>query len=233
MRARSVPRLEGMHPGRRCCVWGDAVNEADAARRFGFDGEVVPGVGFAGTRVTAVVRPDHVELRRREHEGLGAVLDFDLTDRLADLPVDWPVPRDELDSTTIQLLETAPPGVVEATGTAVIRRWRPAVAVTGILLVTGRRWRTALANVSLFAPDAPRGLVLQQRPRDEQVLRDEARELGVGVIVPDASGGWHLLVEPLRDKAYDLGPRHWRLLEVAYLAWREVAYVDRTVQLFR
>ena len=90
-----------------------------------------------------------------------------------------------------------------------------------------------LANVSLFAPDAPRGLVLRQRPRDEQVLRDEAGELGVGVIVPDADGRHRLLVEPLHDKTYDLGPRHWRLLEIAYLAWRERVYTDRTVQLFR
>jgi hypothetical protein len=209
------------------------VNEADAARRFGFDGEVVPGVGFAGTCVTAVVRPDDAEVRRREHAGLGAVLDFDIIDRFVDLPVDWPVPRDELDRTTIQLLETAPPGVVEETGTAVIRRWRPAVTVTGILLVAGRQWRAGLANVSLFAPDAPRGLVLQHPPRDQQALHDEARELGVGVIVPDADGRWQLLAEPLRDKTYDLGPRHWRLLETAYLAWRDRIYADRAVQLFR
>jgi hypothetical protein len=209
------------------------VNEADAARRFGFDGEVVPGVGFAGTCVTVIVRPDGVEVRRREHAGLGAVLDFNLTDRLADLPVDLPVPRDELDRVTIQLLETAPPGIVEDTDTFVVRRWRPAVTVTGVLLVTGPQWRTGLANVSLFAPDAPRGLVLRQPPRDEQALRDEATELGIGVVAPDADGTWQLLVEPLRDTTYDLGPRHWRLLEIAYLAWRERVYTERAVQLFR
>ena len=153
------------------------MNEADAARWFGFDGDVVPGVGFAGTTVTAVVRPDDTEVRRREQVGPGAVLDFDVTDRLADLPVDCPVPRDQLDRATIRLLQTAPPGVVEDTDTAVIRRWRPALTVTGILLVTGRQWRTGLANVSLFAPGAP--------------------------------------------------PRHWRLLEIAYLAWREHVYTDR------
>jgi hypothetical protein len=193
----------------------------------------VPRVGFAGACVTAVVRPDRAEVRRREHAGLGAVLDLDLADRLADLPVDWPVPRDELDPTTIQLLETAPSGIVDGTDTAMIRRWRPAVTITGILLATGRQWRTGLASVSLFAPDAPRGLVLRQPPRDQQPLRDEAKELGVGVVVPDGDGGWQLLVEPLRDKTYDLGPRHWRLLETTYLAWRERVYTDRAVQLFR
>ena len=209
------------------------MNEAEAARRFGFDGDVVPGVGFAGTRVTAVVRPDDAEVRRREHLGLGAVLDFDLTERLADLPVDWPVPRGELDRATIRLLETAPPGVVDDTDTAVIRRWRPAVTVTGILLITGRQWRTGLANVSLFAPDAPRGIVVRQPLRDEQALLDEARDLGVGVIVPADGGRWRLPVEPLRDKSYDLGPRHWRLLEIAYLVWRDRVYADRAAQLFR
>jgi hypothetical protein len=74
--------------------------------------------------VTAVVRPDREEVRRRARTGLGAVLDYDVTDRLAELPVDWPVPRDELDPVAIRLLGTAPPGVVEDTGTAVIRRWR-------------------------------------------------------------------------------------------------------------
>ena len=147
--------------------------------------------------------------------------------------MDWPVPRDELDPVTIRLLGTAPPGVVEDTGTAVIRRWRPAVTITGILLVTGRQWREGLQNVSLFAPDAPRGLVLRQPPRDEQAVREEAQQLGIGVIAPDANAGWQLLVEPLRDKTYDLGPRHWRLLEITYLAWRERVYAERTVQLFR
>ena len=159
------------------------MNEPDAARRFGFDGEIVPGVGFAGTRITAVVRPDPVEVARRE----------------------------ELDPITLQLLETAPPGVVEDTATAVIRRWRPA----------------------LFAPDAPRGIVLRHPPSDEQALRDEAIELGVGVIAPDSEGDWGLLVNPLRDTRYDLGPRHWRLLEITYLAWREHTYAARTAQLFR
>jgi len=209
------------------------VHEAEAARRFGFDGEVVPGVGFAGTSVTAVIRPDHAEVRRREQAGLGAVLDLDLTSRLADLPVDWPVPWHELDRTTIRLLETAPPGVVDNTGTAVIRRWRPAVTVTGVLAMSGPNWRAVLANVSLFAPDAPRGIVLRRPPRDAQVLSDEARELGVGVFVPRADGRDQLLVEPLRERSYDLGPRHWRLLEIAYQTWRELVYTDGAVQLFR
>jgi hypothetical protein len=226
-------RFERTGAGRRCCRRGDAVNEPDAARRFGFDGEVVPGIGFAGTRITAVVRPDLVEVARREHIGLGAVLDFDVTDRLANLPVDWPIPRDELDPITLQLLEMAPPGVVEDTTTAVIRRWRPAVTVTGILLTTGRQWRSGLRSVSLFAPDAPRGIVLRRLPSDEQALRDEAIELGVGVIAPDPEGGWRLLVDPLRDTRYDLGPRHWRLLEITYLAWREHTYAARATQLFR
>jgi hypothetical protein len=99
----------------------------------GFKGEVVPGVGFAGTRVTPVIQPDPMEVRRREQTGLGAVLDFDLTDRLAELPVDWPVPRDDLDPATQRLLDTAPPGVVEETATAVICRWRPAVTPTATL----------------------------------------------------------------------------------------------------
>jgi hypothetical protein len=91
--------------------------------------------GSRRTRVTPVIQPDPTEVRRREQTGLGAVLDFDLTDRLAELPVDWPVPRDDLD--------------------------------------------------------------------------------------------------PATQRLYDPGPRHWRLLELTYLVWRERAYASNAVQLFK
>jgi hypothetical protein len=212
---------------------GGAGDEAELAGLFGFQGEVVPGVRFAGTQVTAVIRPDHAEVRRRERTGLSAVLDFDLTERLADLPVDLPTPRSSLDAVSLRLLDAATAGVVEHTDSAVIRRWRPAVTLTGIFSVAGRQWRAALHNVSLFAPDAPRGLALRRPPGDVSGLRSEARDIGVGVITADANGSWQLLLEPQREAGYDLGPRHWRLLEITYLAWRRRVDASSAVQLFR
>ena len=55
----------------------------------------------------------------------------------------------------------------------------------------------------------------------------------MGVIAPDPAGRWRLLLEPLYDTSYDLGPRHWRLLEITYLAWRERVYASSAVQLFK
>jgi hypothetical protein len=84
------------------------MNEAQAAARFGLDGELVPGVRFASVTVTAVVRVDRAEVERRTAVGLGTIVDHQLTEALAQLPADWPVRRQDLDPATLRLLEAAP-----------------------------------------------------------------------------------------------------------------------------
>lgn len=208
------------------------MNEIQAATIFGFHGEVVPGVRFATVHVTAVIRPDLAEIRRREAAGLGAVLSHDLTEVLAELPADWPVARSDLDPVTLQLLDAAPPGVVEHTSTTITRLWRPALTVSGIM-TTSRDWRAGLRTVSLFAADAPRGLVLSRQPHKPEAMLIRARELGIGVLAPDNSEQWRLLVAPEREPSYAPGPRHWRFLETTYLARRRLVAQRSAVQLLK
>jgi hypothetical protein len=208
------------------------LNEVQAAKIFSFSGEVVPGVQFAGSRVTVVVRLDPVEVERRNMVGLSAILDRDLCEALAELPADWPVPVAKLDPVTLRIFDRAPPGVVERTPITVTRRWQPALTVTGVLL-TSRDWQVGLRTVSVFAPDAPRGLVLTRAPRALEPLRARAKELGIGVLVSDPRGRWRLVVEPHREPSYAPGPRHWRLLETTYLAWRRLVSQPSAVQLLR
>jgi hypothetical protein len=208
------------------------MNEMQAATMFGFAGEVVTGVRLAGVSVTAVAQLDPVEVQRREATGLGAVLDYDLTEVLAQLPADWPVARSDLDPVTLRLLDGAPPGVVESNSTAVTRLWRPALTVTGVL-TTSRDWRAGLRSVSLFAADAPRGLVLSQQLHKLEPMLVRAQELGIGVLAPDSSQQWRLLLEPHREPSYAPGPSHWRFLEVTYLAWRRLLAQRSAVQLLR
>jgi hypothetical protein len=208
------------------------MNEMQAATMFGFAGEVVAGVRLAGVCVTAVVQPDLVEVQRRDATGLGAVLEHDLTEALAQLPTDWPVARSDLDPVTLRLLDGAPPGVVESNATAVTRLWRPALTVTGVL-TTSRDWRAGLRSVSLFAGDAPRGLVLTQQPHRLEPILERAQGLGIGVLAPDSPEHWRLLLEPHRELSSAPGPSHWRFLETTYLAWRRLLTQRSAVQLLK
>jgi hypothetical protein len=208
------------------------MDETQAARLFGFVGELVPGVRFASVSVTAVARVDRAEVQRRQAVGLGAITDHELTQVLAQLPLDWPIPCVELDPVTLRTLAGAPEGIVELTARSVTRRWRPALTVTGVLL-TSRDWQAALRNVSLFAPDAPRGVILTSPPRNLEPVVSRARELDIGVIAADLSGTWRTLAEPRHDPAYAPGPRHWRFLETTYLAWCRLVVQRSAVQLLK
>ncbi len=208
------------------------MDETQAARLFGFGGELVPGVRFASVSVTAVARIDRAEVQRRQAVGLGAVTDHELSQVLAQLPLDWPVPCADLDPVTLRILAAAPAGIVELTATSVTRRWRPALTVTGVLL-TSRDWQAGLRNVSLFAPDAPRGVLLTRPPHNVEAVTNRAREREIGVISADPVETWRMLVEPRHEPAYAPGPRHWRFLETTYLAWRRLVVQRSAVQLLR
>jgi hypothetical protein len=208
--------------------------ETDAALLFGFEGDLVDEVRFAGVAVSASVRIDPVEVQRRADAGLAPGLDHDLSEALAELPVDWPVPWSSVHPLVRLRLEHAPSGVVELTDLEVIRRWRPAVTVTGVFTVARRQWRPALRKVSLFAPDAPRGLVLRDRPADQGEVLDAARGLGIGLAAPASSArAWQLLLAPSHSVRPVPGPRHWRFLEAAYEAWLRAGYDRNSAQLFR
>jgi hypothetical protein len=188
-----------------------------AAAVLGFAGDLVPGVRFATSTVTAVVRFDLAEVARREHAGVGAVTQYRLIEALAALPLEWPVPWADLDPIVAAVLDQGPPGIVRRTPRFVERVWRPAVAVTGVF-TSATDWRRGLEAVGVFGPDAPRGLVLRVRPRDHDELLAAAERFGIGIVAPDCHGEWQRLVDPARVHAGDPGPRHWRFLEAVYAA---------------
>jgi hypothetical protein len=191
---------------------------AAAAAALGFQGHLVPDVHDAGTTCTAVAVLDDTELTRRAAAGLGALhpyRHYQLFQVLAVLPLGEPVPWADLDPDARGELEVAPPGVVRATGTHVERLWRPAVQVTGVLAVTDRT-RQGLAQVSLFAAQAPRGLAAVRRPRPANL--ELAARLGIGVVTLDEHGGWQRLLTPAARHGTTLDGIHWRFLEAVTAA---------------
>jgi hypothetical protein len=191
---------------------------ASAAAALGFEGDLVPDVHDVGSACTAVAVPDDAELTRRAATGLGALhpsRHYQLFQVLAVLPLGEPVPWADLDPDARGELDVAPPGVVRATSTHVERLWRPAVQVTGVLVVTDRT-RQGLAQVSLFAAQAPRGLVAVRRPRP--VNLDLAARLGIGVVTLDEHGGWQRLLTPAARHGTTLDGSHWRFLEAVTAA---------------
>jgi hypothetical protein len=190
-----------------------------AAALLGFDGDLVERVQFANKQVTAIAQVDEAELERRARAGLGPVLDYRLVEALAGLPLDSPVPWEEIDPIVRAVLDCAPSGVLRATPVQVERLLRPALRVTGILTST-REWRTGVNTVGILAGHARPGLVLPYRPRDAEPILARAGRFGIGVVSRDRQGGWQLLLAARHARQADLGPRHWRFLETVYATWR-------------
>jgi hypothetical protein len=192
---------------------------AGAAAALGFAGQLVEGVRLAGTSCAATVLPDDAELARRAAAGLGALhpyRHYQLFEVLAVLPHAEPVAWDDLDADAHAELAGAPPGVIDRVGgTHVVRLWRPAVRVTGVLVLADRA-RQGLAQVSLFAAHAPRGLAAVRRPRPATLAA--AAQLGIGVAAFDDRGGWRQLLAPAARHGRTLDGSHWRFLEAVAAA---------------
>lgn len=203
------------------------MNERQAADQFGFTGQLVPGVRFATSTVTAVAQPNLSEIARRNVVGLGPVLNARLLEALAALPLGWPVAWMELDRVTRAVLQEAPPGIVEWSADQAVRRWCPAVTLNGVLRTTSE-WRTGMRLVSAFAPDAPRGLLVTRPPQRLSELLEEAELLGIGVMVLDDTDQGQLVAAPLKEPCVDPGPRHWRLLETVFAVWQRAGTASST-----
>lgn len=195
----------------------DGLGEVAAA--FGFAGELVPDIRWAGSHCTAVVRLDQDEIARRQAAGFGALdpyRHYQLAEVLFELPLGMPVPWADLDPVRTVELDGAPPGVVRRTPEAVERLWRPALTVTGVLTLASSATQ-GLQHVGILAADAPRGLASRRRPR--AATRTRAAQLGVGVAAADSQGAWEVLLAPGRHLVAP-SPRHWRFLESVYATWR-------------
>jgi hypothetical protein len=195
---------------------------AAVAELFGFAGQLVPGVRWAGGCCTAVVRVDVAEVTRRQAGGFATLSlhrHYDLTEALFELPQGVAVARACLDPVRVAVLDRAPPGVVRHTSQTVERLWRPALTVTGIV-GGGADTLLGLHQVGVFCLDGPRGVAILRRPRTASLAR--ATRLGVGVAVPAGAGCWELAAPPGRQLPHP-SPQHWRFLEAVYTTWQHTA----------
>ena len=181
------------------------------------EGQLLEGVVFAATRFSAIVQVDTQEHERRHQVRLASVGSAELLEVLARLPHGLAVPWSAIDPIEAAVLDVAPPGVIEASPTHMRRLWRPAVAVTGVLVIDEQAAR-GLDAASLFAPDARRCLVAHTDRGLSQKLVDEAKELGVGVVRATGQDCEVIAHAPATVPAR-VSARHWRFLETVYDRW--------------
>lgn len=179
---------------------------------FGFGGELMP-TRLEGRSVIVAIRRDLSEIARRRRYRLGPILDRDLLRALESLPLNSSVRWADIDPMTAAVLDVAPTGVVESTALTVTRRVSPAVDLRGVLL-SDTNWKRGLERASIFAPDAPRGLLVQTQPKRLDEVIDQATRLGIGVALPSGR-----LIGFCSRRYVRFGPRRWRVLETLYRHW--------------
>lgn len=112
------------------------------------------------------------------------------------------------------IVALAPDHTVERSAHRVIRTFTPALNLVGVFGIRHTR-RDAIAEVSLYAAEAPRAAVLRRIPTVEQRLR--AQVMGVGLLHVSTTSveldldAEHRMVSP--------GPLRWQLQELVFGAW--------------
>jgi hypothetical protein len=200
-------------------------NLADAVALLGFAGELLPEVQYAASTCGVVVQLDPEETKRREAAGLGALASIGrhlpLLQALFDLPFGEPVPWSAITPLAQAELDCAPAGVLERGSHQVVRLWRPALTVSGVVVVARDNSRRGLGRVGVHAW-LPRGLVTMRRPRPSSMLAFEAAHFGIGLVVPQRPAGWELRLAPQRPRRRRICLQQWQFLEEVYAAWRRM-----------
>jgi hypothetical protein len=194
------------------------MNRAMLTSGLGFQGILVEDVRYAGLRFDAVIEPDDAEVARRARSGLEPMLDRDLLEALFALPLSSEILVEDVDPIIAAMLSAAPNGIVEFQGSRMERLWKPAVSVVGVM-VSHRSWQRGLEAASLLAADAPRALNLVARPTALTRVKEEAEDLGIGLIV-SAGEEPQVVVLPSLVRRGAPSPRHWSFLETVFAAWR-------------
>lgn len=193
-----------------------ALSESTTRRLpFDFTGCLVERVRWGGTQFDAVVALNTTELERRAAFELGPVLDYQLLDALATLPLGRPMRWDQIDPIQAAVLDCAPAGVVEATSTQVTNWLSPPVGLIGLFVVADH-WR-ALAKIGTFGRVAPSGVVVRHVPTAMGEAVGAARNAGLGLAVLDADEP-RSVVGPRPRIVHTTGRR--RILEVVFGQWR-------------
>ena len=171
---------------------------------------------FAGAQVDAFFDLNEPEHDRRTRAGIPALLDRCLLDVLAELPHGEHVPWSVIDPVKQPVLDSAPPGIVRTDQYVIMRTWRPAIELKAVARRV-RTWRRDMHAVSLFAPDAPRYLIVATARGPQHPMLVRARMLGVGVVMDNGSSSRVLV--PAQRLPVSPTARHWRLLETVYDTW--------------
>ena len=194
----------------------------EAAEAFGFRGVLVPVLHIAGAEFTAVARLDEYELARRERVGgVSPVTDRLQLKVLFELPLDEPVAWDDLDPVLAGAIDALPRGVVEADNSHVVRRFRPAVTIEGVIKVAHKRVRAGLEEISWLAPDAARGLVAEP-DSITQHLAHQAQGLGGGLAAINERG-LTIMVAPSRRYIVTADSHRWHVAELVLDAWLKLS----------
>jgi hypothetical protein len=175
---------------------------------MGFEGVVVPSIVLAGYTFDVVATTDDDELCRRQAAGLTSVENRELISVLASLPSGRPVDYSSLPLFAQTVLDTAPTGVVEFDGDAVVRLCRPIVAIDGIMV--SQLGRHGDGNLPVpFASVAPRGVLVDRAPAQ----RNDRADVGVVVLLP--TGDLALHASAGRRWVRE-GWRSWRFSELVF-----------------
>jgi hypothetical protein len=184
---------------------------------------VMSSVGIPGTVICAdlldvearlVLQLDEAEHLRRSAAGLAAVTDRSVLRLLCTLPWGYEVAWRDLPRADWARLRSLPSGVVAASRAGVTRLLMPPLALACGVIVDDD-WRRGLDHASVFAPFAPRILLMPITPPNTEELALEAALFGVGVAVAEDVS---FLVDPADHPGRPLGPVAWRVRETAYEA---------------
>lgn len=174
----------------------------------------VSRVRVLGTRVWMAYRRDESEWSRREHCGVGAVVDLGVLDVLMELPAGLPVPLRELRQSERRLLDRLPAGVVRRCEDTVIRQLIPAVTPL-LAIVPTRDWRVGMEAASRFAVYCPRMILLSRSVDDADEALAQAALYGIGV----ARGGVEpsqVILEPESLSDWQPTPAWWGFGETIF-----------------
>lgn len=184
------------------------------AAPFGFEGDLVRGVNWAGCRFDALVRPDFAEVDRRRSAGLGAVVDYGLMEALAALPLGCAINRSALHRDTSDRLQSAPPGIVEFDGDSITNVLEAPCQLVA-LVKRVPHWRE-VGTFSVFASQVPCLLVVPHHPRDADVAAERLGRAGLGLVSATAKGTT-AIAEPRSQ--FRLGLSRRCLLERVFGYW--------------
>jgi hypothetical protein len=180
------------------------------------DGSVVVAT-LDGRSVLMAFRPQIDEHRRREREGLGAVISRRSLHALWDLPQGLGWPLGAVDALDEQTLRAEGRGLARFDAETITREYEPAGTVEALAVVR-HRLRDAVDAIRGLPPTVQRYAIAATRSRADAGISAMADRMGVGTVILDG-----VTPVPLNRAA----PAHvgvpgiyrWWLAEVAYGSW--------------